>query len=269
MKFEKKDLISDYSLNKISNNANIISCYVGDIDKIFVTIKHNCVLICVGNDGSIFSEGMKKRHINPYANVTFKLDYFITKDFKIQENIKGIFAANVDVKYDRINILPRGIPNESLEYYKEGHKIIIDLNNLNIEKEKLLYINFNPITNIAERKTLYQKFTYDWCTTETNKTILEYLKTMKKHKFVLSPDGNGLDCHRTWEALYVGTIPIVQCHIFSEEFAKELPILVIDDWNILTEEFLEYKYNEIMNKDWNWDLLKLSYWKNKIEGCLI
>lgn len=37
----------------------------------------------------------------------------------------------------------------------------------------------------------------------------EYLSTMASYQFVLSPPGNGYDCFRTWEALSVGTIPIV------------------------------------------------------------
>ena len=31
-----------------------------------------------------------------------------------------------------------------------------------------------------------------------------------KYAFVLSPRGRGLDCHRTWEALCLGCIPIVK-----------------------------------------------------------
>ena len=38
--------------------------------------------------------------------------------------------------------------------------------------------------------------------------VPEYLRTLGQHRFVLSPRGNGLDAHRTWEALMVGTIPI-------------------------------------------------------------
>ena len=35
--------------------------------------------------------------------------------------------------------------------------------------------------------------------------VPEYLRTLGQHRFVLSPRGNGLDAHRTWEALMVGT----------------------------------------------------------------
>ena len=36
-----------------------------------------------------------------------------------------------------------------------------------------------------------------------------YYHLINKYKFILSPSGAGPDCHRTWEALYMGCIPIV------------------------------------------------------------
>ena len=38
---------------------------------------------------------------------------------------------------------------------------------------------------------------------------------IKKFTFVLSPFGNGMDCHRTWEALSLGSIPIIKGNGFS------------------------------------------------------
>ena len=40
----------------------------------------------------------------------------------------------------------------------------------------------------------------------------EYIETVASYAYVLSPPGNGFDCFRTWEALAVGTIPIVHNH---------------------------------------------------------
>jgi hypothetical protein len=54
---------------------------------------------------------------------------------------------------------------------------------------------------------------------------------MRKTLFVPSPAGNGLDCHRTWEALYLGAIPVV----LKEEFCGEenWPVLVVNSWQDL------------------------------------
>jgi len=41
-------------------------------------------------------------------------------------------------------------------------------------------------------------------------SVRKYLHKMGEHRFILSPRGNGLDAHRTWEALLLGVIPIVR-----------------------------------------------------------
>jgi hypothetical protein len=88
-----------------------------------------------------------------------------------------------------------------------------------------------------------------------------------KYKFILSPEGAGLDCHRTWEAVIVGIIPIVKSSSIDEIY-QDLPILVVNDWNELSVEFLNEQYqiiNEnIKNNKYNYDKLKLSYWTDKI-----
>jgi hypothetical protein len=48
---------------------------------------------------------------------------------------------------------------------------------------------------------------------------------------------------------------------------EDLPIVEIDDWNKINEEWLEQNYNNVVQK-WdlyNWDKLSLKYWVNKIK----
>jgi hypothetical protein len=62
---------------------------------------------------------------------------------------------------------------------------------------------------------------------------------MRKTMFVPSPAGNGIDCHRTWEALYLGALPVI---LRSEYFGEsDWPVLVIDSWS----ELLEKNSNEL------------------------
>lgn len=48
--------------------------------------------------------------------------------------------------------------------------------------------------------------------------------------FVLSVAGNGTDCHRTWEALYLGSIVITRRSALDPLFAG-LQVAIIDDWS--------------------------------------
>ena len=53
-----------------------------------------------------------------------------------------------------------------------------------------------------------------------------------QYEFVVSPPGNGLDCHRTWEVLALGSIPIVMTSRFDALFAQ-LPVIIVSDWHEL------------------------------------
>jgi hypothetical protein len=52
--------------------------------------------------------------------------------------------------------------------------------------------------------------------------------------FIPSPAGNGLDCHRTWEALYLGCVPVILKNEFCGD--KSWPILIVDDWDELIRQ---------------------------------
>lgn len=59
----------------------------------------------------------------------------------------------------------------------------------------------------------------------------ELWRQMARHRFVLSPLGMGMDCHRTWEALALGSIPIVRrSPLVSSLFRDVSSIVVVDDW---------------------------------------
>ncbi|CAB4582174.1 unannotated protein [freshwater metagenome] len=66
-------------------------------------------------------------------------------------------------------------------------------------------------------------------------------KLMRKSLFIPSPAGNGLDCHRTWEALYLGSVPVV----LKKEFCGDetWPVHVVDSW----EELISLSRNELEN----------------------
>mmetsp|Transcript_24117 Transcript_24117/g.61341 ORF Transcript_24117/g.61341 Transcript_24117/m.61341 type:complete len:135 (+) Transcript_24117:2-406(+) len=44
---------------------------------------------------------------------------------------------------------------------------------------------------------------------EERLTLREFLSLVSRHKFVLSPPGRGYDCFRTWQAIALGTTPMV------------------------------------------------------------
>ena len=59
-------------------------------------------------------------------------------------------------------------------------------------------------------------------------------KRYASYPFVLSLAGNGLDCHRTWEALYLGSIVITKTSPLDPLFAG-LPVVIIGDLDELRD----------------------------------
>lgn len=53
------------------------------------------------------------------------------------------------------------------------------------------------------------------------------------HAFAISPRGAGPDCHRTWEALLLRTIPIVKTSPL-DRLHRQFPVAIVTDWHEIT-----------------------------------
>jgi hypothetical protein len=86
-----------------------------------------------------------------------------------------------------------------------------------------------------------------------------------KYAFVACPHGNGLDCHRQWEALCLGCIPVVKRSSIDKIY-EGLPVLIVDSWSDITPELLQKTLADFKTKTFDYDRLLLSYWMNRIRG---
>ena len=65
--------------------------------------------------------------------------------------------------------------------------------------------------------------------------------------FEASPQGNGMDCFRTWEALALGTVPIVRASPLDRLYrAHDLPVAIVEDWAEITPERLAQWAQELV-----------------------
>lgn len=88
-----------------------------------------------------------------------------------------------------------------------------------------------------------------------------------EYAFVPSPHGNGLDCHRTWEALILGCIPIVKKSILDPLY-ENLPVLIVDQWSDINQSLLTKTVEEFKHKTFDLEKLTLKYWVNQFESHL-
>ena len=201
--------------------------------------------------------------------VTHNSDMNIDESFSLPDNVIRWFSQNVNVVHERIESIPIGLENDRwFPQLKKKEKMRAAMG-LSRNFKNLAYMNHNVGTNPAKRSQPFELLKdKPWVTTEMGKNgadFDDYLLAVFTHRFVICPEGNGMDTHRTWESLYMGAIP-VELKNNNNRFYEDLPILLIDDWEELTEEFLKDKYNQMMggSRSWNYDKLKMSYWKNLI-----
>ena len=91
------------------------------------------------------------------------------------------------------------------------------------------------------------------------------------YKFVVSPEGNGIDCHRHYEALLAGCIPIMERNALIEEKYRGCPILYTDDYSEITPTYLNAKYDEMKTQAYDFSRLFLEFYppetQTEIKRC--
>lgn len=210
---------------------------------------------------------------NPYILVTHNSDLNIDKKVvKLMDNkVIHWFAQNVDCIHPRLSPVPIGLENMHhrkngmIENFKEAQ------NNLPQSKENRILYSFrwqnNPLSRIPAYLVLKNINTASeikgWPKPK------EYLENLSQYKFVASPFGNGIDCIRTWEAMYLKTVPIVKNRLLNNYFkGLDLPILLINKWSdlrYLSEDELDNIYDKLSDK-FNNSALYADFWMNKIKN---
>ena len=93
-----------------------------------------------------------------------------------------------------------------------------------------------------------------------------YFQELPKYKFVISPAGNGTDCHRHYEALMAGCIPIVEYHPLIPRNYGNCPILYTRDYTEITLEYLEQKYTEMIDMKFDFSKLFFSSYSPELQA---
>jgi len=96
---------------------------------------------------------------------------------------------------------------------------------------------------------------------------IDYFTGLKKNRFVISPPGNGLDTHATWEALLAGFIPIVPKSPLDPLF-RDLPVWLIDSWSEVTDESVITMADRFVRGSYDWAKLFVPWWKKEIHKGL-
>jgi hypothetical protein len=238
----------DYDFSKIEENKKVflnLDLFEKFLQKLKENPPKNKFILITHNSDSSFSD----YHYN-------SISIFVNKIYALNNicNKSNVFTIPIGYRDFPIHLAP-------IHIYKNPLPI-------SCNKTTLCVFNSNVGTNSNARNICNKLFTNKtWVLYEGKVNIARFSEQLQQSKYVISPRGAGIDCHRTYEGLYYNCIPIIlSCEL--NQFYSKMPILIIDNWNCITQNYLEDKYIEYVDKLMKWkesnqDWMKASFWISK------
>lgn len=162
---------------------------------------------------------------------------------EIADRCARIFAINVVDETEKIRAIPLGLENFSRN---RNGRLNDYLGTLESPAEKPrtrdVFTAFEPENNPLARGPLVELLRnsrFGWSPRRMSPE--QYRQAVSESMFVLSPPGRGLDCHRTWEAIYLGAVPVVLEGTLAHSIVSALPILAVRSF----EQFLSKNHDEM------------------------
>jgi hypothetical protein len=282
--------IDSQGIRKSCDMTSLINCNNLD-DYNFSNLKENNTLYIKTDVINIFSHRISEIKckfilVSGSSDYTIPTDQFLNINEFLNilnnENLIHWYAENCIYSHPKITNLPIGIDYHTLNKYEiywgpmnkpiEQENELINVKNTSkhfCQREVKIYSNCHFLTNTRygyNRVEALNNISKELLYLEPNKIDRKttWIKQLN-YAFVLSPSGNGLDCHRTWEALVLGCIPIVKTSGIDSLYI-DLPVLVVNQWSDVTQELLLNTIENFKNKSFNYDKLTLKYWLDSFKS---
>jgi hypothetical protein len=218
------------NINEIQNeynNPRIIYFYTHDILKIVRIIayfQNPFILISHNSDENI----IETQETHTILNSPLLINWY---------------SQNVCFYHPKLHMIPIGIANSMWPHGNlspfNNNELKININN----KKNRIFFNFNIHTNPRIRQPCYNILS-NYYPSLPNISPEENIKRLSTYEFCISPEGNGVDCHRLWEALYLKVVPIVLRTPFTETLLiNQIPLVVLNSWEDLPIIEKQLKYN--------------------------
>ncbi len=205
----------------------------------------------------------------PFILVTHNGDFPITR--QLFESAPGCvsrwYGLNVDHSAPNLIPIPSGMERPGGGGYSADYTKVPAAwrSSASAGRRHLAFACWNEKNNPAARSTARAAFEgrsgIVW--RDHGVTHQDFLTMCGESRFVISPPGNGIDCHRTWEAMYMGAIPLVRRSHHTNGFA-DLPMVAVENWDSLTNEMLAQTYARYERRAWGLDKLFFPYWEDVI-----
>ena len=274
------DDLSYLDTSKIFENDSIYVCNTGlktFIHNFLDKIKTYFTLISGDSDESMPYEVLSTEDFHKLTKYPYLLNWFCQNyDNNCGLNHYKIIPMPIGMDYHTIfrNQDHYWNVDQKMKYPTEQENELISIKNKGSKIESRLHKIYNNTNLCLDRfgtrqdaidKIKSELIVHQQSKMNRSRVWEEYIK----YAFVLSPYGNGYDCHRTYEAILLGCIPIVLSgHIDKMLLDLDVPILIVNNFYEITQTLLDDMINKVKTQNVFLEKLQLQYWTNKIHNYI-
>jgi hypothetical protein len=143
-------------------------------------------------------------------------------------------------------------------------------------KKEQIYVNVSVGTNREHRSRVMSSLEQNPLSvfSPQNKPHHLYLEEMSGYKWIASPKGNGVDCHRLWEAMYAGCIAVCDDSVNARAFkSMGLPIILVSErngsqtqfgWDNISLEWLQEESRKLNIINYKHNVLNIDWWRSEV-----
>ncbi len=184
---------------------------------VFPLIETQIVLLSHNSDGCV-----TEAHL-PYLN---------------SPKVHAWYAQNPRVHHPKLTAVPIGIANSQWRHGDMAAlaRVMRDVDSGALRKRNTTepFVCFAVGTNRSKREPIATMLARrSMVNRPCNMPYETYLRDLATYRYAISPPGNGIDCHRLWECVYLGVVPVVEDDPFYDNW-QGIPIVRVSDWSTFT-----------------------------------
>jgi len=180
------------------------------------------------------------------------------------ETYEFLYEGNM---HEKITAMPFGIAHGKADFIHNAMQTI-DAE----QKKNKIYVSWNDYTyerydlrrDLVEWQAYADNDSLTWrLPVDGQDTYEDYIENLRTHRYVVSPPGNGADCYRTLESIYM------ECFTFVADtpinYLTGLPVSKYKTADDIIRSYNDGAYDKISSLPGDKERAKLSYWDKAIK----
>jgi hypothetical protein len=171
-----------------------------------------------------------------------------------RESVKHVYTINCNINVSDVTAIPYGLAS-----INGDSTTLCEIQKEEIEQVDKVFCRMNVNNSTKERnKAVNELISNDLVTMATEQIACDdFYRKIKSHKYTMSLQGEGKDAMRTWESIFLGSIPIVSECVEMRHF-DDMPLVYYP--GSINREWLD----SISMNEKSLKRARMSYWKNEI-----